>query len=165
MQRAMDLEAKKVALRAIENGLFLVGCAAGQEKNVFLASWLSQCSFEPPLVMLGLKRGTTSHGLIKEGKGFVVNIPSAAQKDLVQRFFKHGEVRDGTIHGEPFTASRHIGAPILKATPAWFEAKVVHWFEKGDHDVVVAEVVDAGRNTSERFQALTETQTGWNYGG
>lgn len=161
----MDPEAKKKALRAIENGLYLVGCAAGDQKNVFLASWLSQCSFEPPLVMLGLKKGSTSHTLIREGKGFVVNVPSSEQKELVQKFFKHGEIEGGKIHGEAFTLSKNVKAPILAATPAWFEANVVHVFEKGDHDVVVGEVVDAGVNTTEKFGPLTETATGWNYGG
>lgn len=161
----MDPEAKKTALRAIENGLYLVGCAAGEEKNVFLASWLSQCSFEPPLVMLGLKRGSMSHTLVREGRGFVVNVPSSEQKDLVQKFFKHGEIEDGQIHGEPFKLSSQFKAPILEVTPAWFEAKVVHVYEEGDHDVVVAEVVDAGRNTDQKFGPLTETATGWNYGG
>ncbi len=161
----MDLEAKKTALRAIENGLYLVGCAKGATKNVFLASWLSQCSFEPPLVMLGLKRGTLSHDLIKGGKGFVVNVPSSEQKALVQKFFKHADVVDGTIHGEAFDVSKQFKAPILKVTPAWFEAKVVHWYDAGDHDVVVGQVVEAGLHAKERFQPLTETQTGWNYGG
>ncbi len=70
-----------------------------------------------------------------------------------------------TIHGEPFTVSKELGAPILKATPAWFEAKNVHVFERGDHDVVVAEVVDAGVNVEGKFATLTEALTGWNYGG
>jgi flavin reductase (DIM6/NTAB) family NADH-FMN oxidoreductase RutF len=161
----MDLEAKKTALRAIENGLYLVGCASGDQKNVFLASWLSQCSFEPPLVMMGLKRGSMSHGLIRESGGFVVNVPSSEQKDLVQRFFKHGDVEDGKIHGESFQVSKRFAAPILQVTPAWFEVKIVEVFEKGDHDVVVGEVVDAGVNTKDRFAPLTEALTGWNYGG
>lgn len=161
----MDPEAKKTALRAIENGLYLVGCASGEQKNVFLASWVTQCSFEPPLVVLGLKRGTTSHGMIRASEGFVLNVPSSEQKELVQRFFKHGEISNGTIHGEPFTLSKHFHAPVLQVVPAWFEVKVVHVHEQGDHDVVIGEVVDAGVHTKERFAPLTEALTGWNYGG
>lgn len=161
----MDLEAKKTALRAIENGLYLIGCATDSSKNVFLGSWLSQCSFDPPLVMMGLKKGTTSHGLIKEAQAFVINVPSDDQKDLVQKFFKHADVEGDTIHGEKFTESPFSKAPVLAATPAWFEAKVVHWFDHGDHDVVVGEVVEAGLNGDGKFAPLTEANTGWNYGG
>lgn len=161
----MDLEAKKAALRSLETGLYLVGCADGDKKNVFLASWIVQASFEPPLVTLGLKKGTLSHELISSSKGFVVNIPSSEQKDLVQKFFKHGDCEDGVVHGEEYTTSGKYGAPVLKGTPAWFEADVLQTFTEGDHDVVVAKVIDAGLNTKEKFAPLTESATGWNYGG
>ena len=161
----MDPAAKKTALRAIENGLYLVGCASGDTKNVFLASWLSQCSFEPPLVMMGLKKGTMSHGLITGTKGFVVNVPSSEQRALVQKFFKHADCVDGTIHGERFRVSDRFKAPVLEATPAWFEAEVVHRYDGGDHEVVVGRVIDAGVHGDGKFAPLTESATGWNYGG
>lgn len=161
----LDAAARKLALGAVETGIFLLGSASGEEKNVMMASWVCQCSFEPPRVMLGLKRDTLTHKLIKEGGGFVVNIPGEDQRELAKKFFKFEEPEGDTVHGENFQASPTFGAPVLDAVPAWFEAKVVEWVEGGDHDVVVGEVVAADARVEKRFEPLTEGNSGWRYGG
>lgn len=161
----MDLEAKKTCLKNVENGLYLIGCTDGKELNVFLGSWLSQCSFEPPLVMVGVKRDTQHHTFIKDSGGFVVNMPALDQKDMVKSFFKHQNAVDGTIGGEAYTLSPVFKAPILERTPYWFECKVRAWVEGGDHDVVIGEVVEAGTQEYPSYARLTESATGWNYGG
>ena len=51
---ALDLEAKKVLLRKIPHGLFICGVREGDEINGFTASWVTQGSFEPPLVVMAV---------------------------------------------------------------------------------------------------------------
>ena len=50
----LDLDAKKTLLRKIPHGLFICGVADGDEVNGFTASWVTQASFEPPLVMMAV---------------------------------------------------------------------------------------------------------------
>ncbi len=161
----MDEATRKIALGAVETGIYLLGSKSGEESNVMLASWICQCSFDPPRVMLGLKKDTLSNKLIKEGGGFVVNVPQSDQRELVKKFFKYEQPKEDTVHGERFQPSPVFGAPVLDAVPAWFEAKVVQWIEGGDHDVVVGEVVEGGRRVEKRFEPLTEGNSGWRYGG
>lgn len=160
----MDPEARKTTLRALETGIYLVGCTDGSTQNVFMGSWLTQCSFEPPMVTLGLKRDTQHHAFIKEQRKFVVNLLDKDQTDLAKKFFKHQNDEDGKIAGEAFRAAAKTGAPVLESAAAWFEVQVEDWVEGGDHDVVVGKVVDAGVNRG-GFTPMTETSTGWNYGG
>ena len=47
---SLDADAKKVLLRKIPHGLFVCGVREGDEVNGFTASWVTQGSFEPPLV-------------------------------------------------------------------------------------------------------------------
>ena len=49
----MDPQAKKVALRAINYGLYVLTAKDGDELAAASVNWLSQASFEPPLIMVG----------------------------------------------------------------------------------------------------------------
>ena len=49
---ALNADAKKTLLRKIPHGVFICGVAEGEEVNGFTASWVTQGSFEPPLVVM-----------------------------------------------------------------------------------------------------------------
>lgn len=151
-------------------GLYLVGTRSSTVKdphadlNAFVASWVTQCSFKPPLVVLGLKRGTRGNAMVREAGVFTLNVLGADQKDIAVRFLKDVAVDAATIGGVRYVAGE-TGAPVLLDLPAHVECRVVAIHEDGgDHDVIVAEVVAAGvRATGAR--ALTHAETGWHYGG
>ena len=46
----MDDDTRKAALRALTYGLYVVGARAGDEINAMTATWVTQVSFEPPLL-------------------------------------------------------------------------------------------------------------------
>ena len=84
----LDLAAKKVLLRKIPHGLFICGVREGEEVNGFTASWVTQGSFEPPLVVVSVKADGSSHGIIERTKRFSLNVLRSDQKDLAAVFFK-----------------------------------------------------------------------------
>jgi flavin reductase (DIM6/NTAB) family NADH-FMN oxidoreductase RutF len=140
----MDPNAKKTALRMIPYGLYVL-TAQGKDGTVGAATvnWVTQASFAPPLVAVGVKADSQVHGLIKESRAFGLNVLGKGQQAMAFTFFKPA-VREGQrISGEPFRAGA-TGAPILESTPAWVECRVVEVVEGGDHSVVVGEVVEAG---------------------
>ena len=67
---SLDLEAKKVLLRKIPHGLFICGVSDGNEINGFTASWVTQGSFEPPLVVMAVRAEGSSHQIIETTKKF-----------------------------------------------------------------------------------------------
>ena len=52
MHPTLDPEAKKTVLRLFSYGLYAVTAAHDGERGVFTANWLTQVSFDPPLVAL-----------------------------------------------------------------------------------------------------------------
>ena len=54
-EMSLDLDAKKTLLRKIPHGLFICGVREGDEVNGFTASWVTQGSFEPPMVVMGVR--------------------------------------------------------------------------------------------------------------
>jgi len=158
----MDEQAKKVALRKIPYGVFVVGVKQGDDLNAFTVTWLSQCSFQPPLIMMAVRVGSASHDMIREGGVFVVNILGKDQKALGERFFKRVP-RVGNKLGEVAFRTGVTGAPILEEAIAYLECKVCHFVESGDHNVAIGEVVEAG--VREDVEPLILSETGWHYGG
>ena len=140
----MDPNAKKTALRMIPYGLFVL--TAGNTKGDAAAAtvnWVTQASFEPPLVVVGVKNDSHAHALIKETKAFTLNVLGKGQQPMAFTFFKPAELKDGTLSGEPFRTGTN-GAPILANAPAFVECTLEATVEKGDHSVFVGKVVEAG---------------------
>ena len=140
----MDADAKKTALRMIPYGLFIL---TGQAKDGRVAAatinWVTQASFDPPLVAVAVKADSHAHAIIKESKAFALNVLGKEHKDVAYTFFKPLERQGDTIGGQKFHAGS-LGAPIFEKLPAFFECALVDTIERGDHSIFVGEVKDAG---------------------
>jgi flavin reductase (DIM6/NTAB) family NADH-FMN oxidoreductase RutF len=158
----MDLEAKKSVLWMFSYGLIVVTARHGDDVVASTVTWVMQCSFDPPLVAVAVKRGTHTFDVVKTAGVFALNVIGAGQQEIASMFFKHVGIEDGKICGIPFTVGV-TGAPILAGLPGYVECKVVEWVDRGDHPVFIAEVIEAGVQNSLLPLALRDT--GWNYGG
>ena len=140
----MDPNAKKTTLRMIPYGLYVL-TAADKTGQVSAATvnWVTQASFEPPLVVVGVKVDSHAHAVIKESKSFALNVLGKGQQAMAFTFFKPAELKGETISGEPFRRGA-TGSPILTNAPAFVECTLEATVEKGDHSVFVGKVVEAG---------------------
>ncbi len=140
----MDTAAKKTALRMIPYGLYVLTAESHEgEVGAATVNWVTQASFEPPLVVVGVKADSNVHAIIKQSKAFALNVLGKGQQAQAFAFFKPAK-RDGdTVSGEPFRKGT-LGTPLLQSTPAYVECKLVECVERGDHSIMIGEVVDAG---------------------
>jgi flavin reductase (DIM6/NTAB) family NADH-FMN oxidoreductase RutF len=140
----MDANAKKTALRMIPYGLYVL-TAESADGTVAAATvnWVTQASFQPPLVAVGVKADSGAHAVIKSSGAFALNILGKGQQAAAFAFFKPA-TRDGDrISGELYRRGS-TGSPILASAPAYVECRLTTTVEVGDHSVFVGEVVDAG---------------------
>ena len=158
----MDNEIKKKILRKIPYGLYILGLRDGDKFHGMVGSWLSQCSFDPPLLMLGIKKGSYSHTMMEHNPFFAVNFPGKDQKKLVEKFFKPYEVQDKKFGDVTFHLGKN-GVPVLDDAIAHLECKVRQIIQGGDHDIVIAEIVESEMKTD--AENLIMKDTGWHYGG
>lgn len=158
----MDTQNRKKALRMISYGMYIVTAKSEEEFAGSTVTWLSQASMTPPLVMMALEDESHTFKAVETSGAFVVNMLGTGQKDIAQRFFKHPHVENEKMHGIPFK-SGVTGAPVLLDLPAYVECKVTDIVKRGDHFVVVGEVIEAGVNNDLAPLALKDT--GWSYGG
>ena len=106
-------------------------------------NWVTQASFKPPLVAVGVKADSQIHDIIKTAVNFALNVLGKGQQGAAYAFFKPAERGGQKISGEPFHAGS-TGAPVLENTPAFVECRLVTTVEEGDHSIFVGEVVDEG---------------------
>lgn len=138
----MDEDKKKSTLRMIPYGTYVM-TAKDRDGNVGAGTvnWVTQTSFDPPLVAIGVKRDTGLYATVKAAGKFTLNLLGKGQQSIAFGFFKPLEVNGNVINGEPVSDGAN-GAPLLDSAPAAIECKVVDVVELGDHHIVVGEVTE-----------------------
>jgi flavin reductase (DIM6/NTAB) family NADH-FMN oxidoreductase RutF len=140
----MDVEAKKNTLRMIPYGLYVL-TAKDKVGNIGAATvnWVTQASFEPPLVVVCVKVDSFIHTVIEHAGAFALNVLGKDQGSVAYKFFKTAEVEGESISGEPFKLG-NTGSPIFENTPAFLDCRLITHIKRGDHSVLIGEVVDVG---------------------
>ena len=138
----MDDAAKKTALRMIPYGLYVLTAESGGQIAAATVNWVTQTAFAPPLVVVGVKADSGSYATLKQAGKFALNMLGKGQQGAAFTFFKPAQAEAGKISGEPYQTGV-TGAPILTNAAACVECKVAEIVERGDHHIVIGEVVEA----------------------
>jgi flavin reductase (DIM6/NTAB) family NADH-FMN oxidoreductase RutF len=157
---------RRRVLWTFPTGLYLVGSRAGDRRNAMTTSWVTQVSFEPKLVGIGVEKPAVTHELISEGGAFSVNTVSREDRAIVRKFTKPVEVdaASGALNGFAFHDGA-TGVPILDQAPAYVECEVRHAVDLGNHTFFIGEVVDAAFQADEATEVLRMEDTRMSYGG
>ena len=158
----MDAAVRKRTLRLMSNGLYVMTSSNGEQHGAATLTWISQASFKPPLVMAAIRPTSNVFKCLSESRVAAIHILDAGQQEMAQRFFSPTRVVDGTINGEPFSPGV-TRAPILHNARAHVECEVRHIVSRGDHAVVVLEVIAA--ECVGEIRPLTVAESPWEYGG
>ena len=158
----MDDAAKKTALRMIPYGLQVLGVADGQDMDVASINWTTQVSFQPPLVVIGVKKDSKPFGILKSGRKFALSFLESGQRDLAYAFFKSVTAENGKF-GDHAYETAETGCPIISDAASWVEGEVLSIDETGDHAAVIGRVTNAG--VKHEAKPLTLAELGVNYGG
>ena len=138
----MNTDARKTALRMIPYGLYVLTAETGDgEVAAATVNWVTQASFEPPLLAVGVKADSSAHAVIKSAGRFALNVLGKGQQDQAFAFFKPAAREGDRIGGQPVRTGS-TGAPLLEAAPAAIECELVTTVEEGDHSLFVGRVVD-----------------------
>jgi len=118
--------------------------------NGMIASWVTQVSHDPPLVMVAVHPNRYSHELIRKSGHFALHLLSRDQKALLNRF-------KGPDPAAKFTdlnwMKGQTGSPILQDCLGYVECSVKVHYVPGNHTLFIGEIIDA----QSFFQADTLT--------
>ena len=155
-----DAEALAAALGRVPSGLFILAVRAGDAETGMLASWVQQCSFDPPQVSVAVQRGRYAHTLLADGAAFTLNILAAGQTDLLKHFGKGFEPGESAFAG--LDVERTAGGVVLRAALAHLDCRVAGRCDGGDHELLIGRVV-GGRLHGEGKPYLHVRKSGLRY--
>jgi flavin reductase (DIM6/NTAB) family NADH-FMN oxidoreductase RutF len=158
----MDTEVRKQVLRQLTYGLYVVTAVHGDQVAAGTINWLTQSSFEPPLVAVGLKDESGISLLAERAGRFAVNVLGTGQEQIARAFFNPAVITGETINGVAFRPGND-GMPILNQVPCAFECNVEQIVRGGDHLLLVGRVMTVHEHN--QTPPLTLAATGWHYGG
>ena len=128
-------------------GIYVLTSHHEEKINGMIASWVSQVSYEPPLIMVAVHPNRFSHQLIAHGGGFALHVLADTQADFLSRF------KDADVNAK-FSAINWIrgktGCPILNECLAYLECELKAHYRPGNHTLFIGEVIAAGVLTDQK---------------
>jgi flavin reductase (DIM6/NTAB) family NADH-FMN oxidoreductase RutF len=157
---------RRRVLWSLPSGLYLIGSRDGDRRNAMTANWVTQVSFDPKLVAVGIETTALTHELIAGGGAFSVLTIDREDRAVVRKFTKPVEVdlEGMTLNGFGFRDGT-TGAPILDDAVAYLDCIVRESVDVGGHTLFLGEVVDCGFQQPEDTPVLRMEDTRMNYGG
>ncbi|MGD0743125.1 MAG: flavin reductase family protein [Acidimicrobiales bacterium] len=158
---------RRRVLWRMPTGLYLVGAAAGGERNLMTASLVVQLCAEPKLVGVAVDVTARTHELIAAGGCFTVSLVARADRALVRKFVK--PARDDpaahTLNGVAYLDAPSTGAPVLAQAVGFLDCRLERTVSLGSHTLFVGEVVGAAFGPMGEADVLRMEDTRMNYGG
>lgn len=144
------------AYRLLNHGpTVLVSAAHGGQRNIMAAAWAMPLDFEPPKVAVVLDKSTWTRQLLEASGSFVLNVPCAAQVDIVQSLGNSSGLELQQAGSDKFAAyglstltGQALEAPLLQGCVAWLECRLLP--EPHNHqqyDLFLGEVIAAQADT------------------
>jgi flavin reductase (DIM6/NTAB) family NADH-FMN oxidoreductase RutF len=135
-----DKEQIGKALGRVASGLYVMTAHFDGRDDAILASWVNQCSFEPPAVSVALAKSRPARLLVEASEAFVLNVLGKESNGLRKRFGK--ALPPGSPFFEGLDARKGWrGITILNDAVAYLECELVEQMPAGDHVVYVGKIV------------------------
>jgi len=121
----------------------LVSCRGKDGRdNALAVVYACNCSYDPPMVMVGIVPSRHSHAIIKETGVFVANLVTESMRDTFIYLGSHsGRDEDKLAKlGLPVADGIKVNAPILLDAPVSIECTVTGSIVTGSHEMFIGRV-------------------------
>ena len=133
---ALDARAFRRCAGQFATGVTIVTALVDGQPVGVTANSFSSLSMDPPLVLWSIGRSSRSFEAFQAATSFAINILSAGQIDLSQRFSSTLEDKFAGMDWQDGS----VGAPVLPGVLAVLECDAETRFEGGDHVILVGRV-------------------------
>lgn len=143
-------------------GVKVVGAAHGGDRRLFTSHWVTQVSFEEPIVMASVSPKHDTHGLMAASGEFAVSLLAADQISEAQYF-------SYPAHRMRFAADDYVtdwpddpaGPPVVPDAIAWMRCETFQVVPMEDHELFFARVVAVVPHRLKESPLLYSSRLGW----
>ncbi len=163
----MSEDKVKDALRMMPYGFYAFTTKNGGDVNAMVVNWVSQMSYAPRLLAVGIQKSCYSRGLLEVGGSFGLNLFLQADSEAIMGVTSGRAKKPEKMANAAYRAAPETGVPVLAGSAAFIECKVTHIVDVGgDHDIVVGEAINADvMKEAGPPDVLSLTELGWSYAG
>lgn len=152
--------ALKRCLGQMIKGVEVVGSHHDGVTRAYCSHWVTQVSFEEPIVMASVSPKHDTHPLIVASGQFVVSVLAGDQVDVGQYFSYPGRkfryIAEEYLDEVPGTA-----LPFVRNCISWLRCEVFEVKPMADHDLFFARVVEVGAGRLKDPPLLYSSRLGW----
>lgn len=143
------------AMRHLAGGVSVITVGRGNDISGMTVTSVSSLSVDPPSLIVGINRSSSSWPFLKQYGFFGVNILNADQLDIAERFTgKDGLKGAERFAGAEWTA-RASGVPLLAGALAAIDCEVDDIVERHSHAIVI------GRALAMKLSSRTAALAYW----
>lgn len=138
----MKVEAnKKNALAVMPKIVVTVRDNNGND-NALVVGYCGNCSYDPPMIMIGIVPARYSYHMIKENGCFVAHLLDASQKKLYECCgTKSGKDGDKLKeYGIKIADGKKVNAAVIEECPVAIECTVVDSIMTGSHEMFIGKI-------------------------
>lgn len=164
----MTAEDRMDLLQSLPYGIFFLTTKITDPNSAIpyagaLVSWVCQVSFQPPMLMVALKKDSRIQRAVAQSRVFALNFIASDQLTMATELSKNAEFHQKKFNEYDIELGG-TGVPLLKDSIGCLECKVELSLDKGDHTLFIADVLNAYRR-SKNIEVLLLKDTSWQYGG
>ncbi len=118
-------------------GIYLVTIAVPDGYNGMIASWVTQCSHEPPQLALAIRKNRLSREQILQTKKFCINVLPREAAGII----KHFKIEDWTHKFDAF--GYHLspaGLPVVDECIGYLDCLLESEIDTGDHTLFIGKI-------------------------
>jgi len=137
-----ELTTQDILFRSLSTGVYIVTVQDEGQINGVTTPWVTQLSYDPPMVMVAISPLRKCHEMITNSGQFAVNVLASGQVDIASRFgLTTGREMDKFEGVVPERTP--AGNPLLSNVVAYIDCELVKTVAVGDHSLFVGEVIGA----------------------
>jgi flavin reductase (DIM6/NTAB) family NADH-FMN oxidoreductase RutF len=130
------------AMRQLAGGVSVITVGRGNDITGMTVTSVSSLSIDPPTLLVSINRESSSWPLLRQHGFFGVNILTADQLDIAERFTGKG----GLKGADRFTGAQWVagvsGVPLLVGALAAVDCEVEDIIERHSHAIVIGRVLE-----------------------
>jgi flavin reductase (DIM6/NTAB) family NADH-FMN oxidoreductase RutF len=144
------------AMRHLAGGVSVITAGRGKDITGMTVTSVSSLSVDPPSLVVSINRASSSWPLLRRHGFFGVNILTADQLDIAERFTGKGGLKGAERFAGASWTTAASGVPLLVGALAAIDCEAEDIVERHSHAIVIGRVLDL--RLSSRTAALAYWQ-------
>jgi flavin reductase (DIM6/NTAB) family NADH-FMN oxidoreductase RutF len=135
------------AMRHLAGGVSVITAGRGKDITGMTVTSVASLSADPPALIVSVNRASSSWPVLKRYGFFGVNILTADQLELAERFTGKGGLKGAARFAGDQWITRASGVPLLDGALAAIDCEVEDIVERHSHAIVIGRVLDIHLST------------------